>query len=399
MPRSGVPWWMYAVAFIYTLTFLFNMRQEFWGPANGGWVPGPSFFKVASVLPGRPMDKAGVRAGDFLEAADGYSFNGAANWFLARAHFERDRPIELHVRRGEQLLTLKLVIAAPVWKTLNGADYLPVVALQVARFVLLLLAILVGFSRPRQISARLAALMFAIGSVAEGYPSAGWAAGLRHLPAILAIPISLATASCLLAPVVWLMFFASFLRRRLSQWLRWVLVVVPLILFGVPIVASVIAMIYAPSVLARPWPVVLSAAPVRWIQDTAGVTPLLFLNEVPRYQPATQTRLLEVWLALTILYFAAAFLMLVANYRHPDDSRYRRRAGVLCLALALFPAVVVHNVFVRNWNSWFGSTPPIWFSVPGYVGEVFLFLFIPLTLAYCVMADGPHRTDNEPRRS
>jgi len=48
------------------------------------------------------MDKAGVRAGDFLEAADGYPLNGAANWFLARAHFERDRPIELHLRRGEQ---------------------------------------------------------------------------------------------------------------------------------------------------------------------------------------------------------------------------------------------------------------------------------------------------------
>ena len=185
------------------------MRQEFWGPANGGWVPEPSFFQVASVLPGRPMDKAGGQAGDFLEAADGYPLNGAANWFLARAHFERDRPIELHVRRDEQLLALKLVIAAPVSQTLNGADYLPAIALQVARFVLLLLAILVGFSGPQQLSARLAALMFAVGAVAEGYPSAGWAAGLRHLPAEFAIPIGLVTASCLLASVVWLMFFAS----------------------------------------------------------------------------------------------------------------------------------------------------------------------------------------------
>ena len=170
MRRSGAPWWMYVVAFIYSLTFLFNMRQEFWGPANGGWVPESSFFKVASVLPGRPIEKAGVQARDFLEAADGYPLNGAANWFLARAHFERDRPIEFHVRRSEQLLALKLVIGAPVWQTLNGADYLPAIALQVARFVLLLLAILVGFSRPQQLSARLAGLMFAVGAVAEG----GW---------------------------------------------------------------------------------------------------------------------------------------------------------------------------------------------------------------------------------
>ena len=170
--RSLAPWWMYVVAFTYAVTFLFNVRQEFWGPANGGWAPEPSFFKVASVLPGRPMDKAGVRAGDFLEAADGYPLNGAANWFLARAHFQRDRPIELHVRRGEQLLVLKLVIAAPVWQTWNRAQYLPAIALQVVRSVLLLLAIIVGFSRPQELNARLAALMFAIGAVAEGYPSA-----------------------------------------------------------------------------------------------------------------------------------------------------------------------------------------------------------------------------------
>jgi hypothetical protein len=161
-----------------------------------------------------------------------------------------------------------------------------------------------------------------------------------------------------------------------------------------PIVASVIAMIYAPCV----WPV-LSAAPVRLIQDAAGVTTLLFLNEVPLYQPTTQTRLLEVWLAVTILYFAARFVILVANYRHLEDPRHRRHASVLCLAPALFATVVVHNFFVRNWTSWFGSTPPPLFSVPAFVGEVFLFLFIPLTLAYCVLTDGPHGRDNNPRRS
>lgn len=169
------------------------------------------------------MDKAGIQAGDVLEAANGYPLNGAPNWFLARAHFERNRPIELQVRRGEQHLALKLVTAEPVWRTWKGSQYLPAIALQLARSALLLLAIIVGFSRPQQLSARLAALMFAIGAVAEGYPSAGWAAALRHLPAVLAIPIGLATASCVLASVVWLAFFASFPRPWLSRRLRCVL--------------------------------------------------------------------------------------------------------------------------------------------------------------------------------
>ncbi len=385
------PWWMYVVAAVYALTFLFNTRQEFWGPADAGWVlSGP--FKVSSVLPGGPMDKAGLQTGDVLEAVDGQPLNGAADWFLARAHFERDHPVELQVRRGEQHLALRLVITAPVWRTWNRAEYLPAVALYVARFVLLLLAILVGFSRPEQLSARLAALMFAIGAVAEGYPSSGWAAALRHLPAVLAVPIGLATASCLFASVVWLAFFASFPRPRLSQRSRWVLVIVPLVLFGIPIVASAMAMIYAPSVLGRPWPVVLSAAPVRLIQDVAGVTPLLLLNELPLYQPILQVRVLEAWLVVTILYFAAGCLMLVANYRRLDDPQARRHVGALYLALVVFAAVVAHNFFVRNWTSWFGSTPPALFSGAGFVGETLLFLFIPLTLAYCVLTEGSART-------
>jgi uncharacterized membrane protein len=227
--------------------------------------------------------------------------------------------------------------------------------------------------------------MFAVGAVAEGYPSSGWAAALRHLPAVFAICICLATASCLLAPMVCLAFFASFPRPRLSQRWRWALVLVPLVSFGLPIVASSIAMIYAPSVLARPWPLVLSAAPVRLIQDTAGVSPLLFLNVLPLYQPIMQISLLELWLAVTVLYFAGSFLMLAANYRRMDDLKERRRIGALCFALAIFGAVIIHNFFTRNWTSWFGSAPPVLFSAASSVGETLLFLFVPLTLAYCVL--------------
>ena len=397
MLRFGAPRWMHVVAVVYILTSLFNMRQEFWGPASGGWIPEPSLFKVATVLPGGPMDKAGVHAGDVLEAADGYSLNGAANWFLARAHFERNRPIDLQVRRGEQHLALKLVITEPAWRTWNASQFFPPIALQVARSALLVLAIIVAYGRPQQLSARLAALMFAIGSVAEGYPSAGWAAALLHLPAVLAIPIGLATVSCILASVVWLMFFASFPRPWLSGRLRWVLAIVPGVLFGIPIVASVIAMIYTPSALVRPWPVVLSAASVRLIQDVAGVTPLLFLNRFPMYEPIVQIRLLEAWLAVTLSYFAAGFLVLAASYRRLDDRRQRRSAGALILVQALFAAIVLHNFFVRNWASWFGTTPPALFSGVGFVGAALLLLLTPLTIAYCVLTDQPQGSYSKPR--
>jgi hypothetical protein len=95
---------------------------------------------------------------------------------------------------------------------------------------------------------------------------------------------------------------------------------------------------------------------------------------------------------VTILYFAAGCVMLVANYQRLDDPQAWRRVGALYLALVVFAVVVAHNFFVRNWTSWFGSTPPALFSGAGFVGETLLFLFIPLTLAYCVLKEGPTRT-------
>src|SRR5260370_33783219 len=101
MPTWRAPWWMYAVAAVYALTFLFNTRQEFWGPANPGWVPS-GLFKVTSELPGGPMDKAGLRPGEFLEVVDGHPLHGAASWFLAAAPFERAPAVEVDARRGQQ---------------------------------------------------------------------------------------------------------------------------------------------------------------------------------------------------------------------------------------------------------------------------------------------------------
>jgi hypothetical protein len=162
--------------------------------------------------------------------------------------------------------------------------------------------------------------------------------------------------------VIWLAFFAVFPRPRLTQRWRWALVLLPVVLFGLPIVASAVAMIYAPSALAKPWPLVLSAAPVRFIQDTAGVAPLLFFNVLPLYRPIMQSTLLEVWLVVTVLYFAAGLLMLVANYRRLDDLQERRRVRALCFALLILGIIVVHNLFTRNWTNWFGSVPPRMFS-------------------------------------
>src|SRR5580658_4726966 len=89
MPRA--PWWMYAVAAVYLLTWCLNARQEAFGPVSAGMLPKELGLTVARVTPGSALDLAGVRVGDVIEAVDGRPLSGMSDWFLARAHFERDR--------------------------------------------------------------------------------------------------------------------------------------------------------------------------------------------------------------------------------------------------------------------------------------------------------------------
>lgn len=393
-----VPWWMQLITAVYVITFVFNARQEVWGPANVGWALAWPNSTVSAVTPGWAMDRAGLRAGDIVQAVNGRPLTGIPDWFVTRAHIERDRPIEFRMRRGQQELLLEVTVTEPSWRTWTAAHWVGVVVFYCVRFMLLLLAIVVGFSRPERLRARLAALMLAVGAVAEGYPSPGWAAALHHLPAVLAIAICLATVSCLLAPMIWLSFFATFRRSLISAWWQRFLVLAPGVLFGVPLVASVIAMIYAPSVLARPWPQLLSAIPVRLIQDVAGVCPLLFLNVLTWSPSIGQIVLLELWLAVSVVYLVGGFLVLAASLSLIGEPDERRRAGQLCLPIVIFGLVVVHNIFERNWSNWLGSPQPVFFSSTFSVAVNLLFLLVPLTLAHYALGDEVKIGDNGKRK-
>jgi hypothetical protein len=68
MLRRRAPWWMYALAAVFTLTFLFNARQEALGPVNAGWIPSWPSLKAAGVIPGSPMEKAGLLAAGYRRA-------------------------------------------------------------------------------------------------------------------------------------------------------------------------------------------------------------------------------------------------------------------------------------------------------------------------------------------
>jgi hypothetical protein len=123
-----------------------------------------------------------------------------------------------------------------------------------------------------------------------------------------------------------------------------------------------------------------------WIQDTAGVSPLLFLSVWPFYRPAMHVWLLQLWFATTVLYFVAGCIILLANYYRTESLQERRRIGALFATSILFGLIILHNFFVRNWTAWFGGVPPALFSPMSFVAEAILFLPVPLTLTYYVLS-------------
>jgi hypothetical protein len=70
------------------------------------------------------------------------------DWFLARAHFERDRPIDVRIRRGGQHSALTVAISEPAWRTWSSAQFMGGAAFYSVRLILLVLAICVGSSPP-----------------------------------------------------------------------------------------------------------------------------------------------------------------------------------------------------------------------------------------------------------
>jgi PDZ domain len=335
---------------------------------------------VVRIASGSPLDKAGVRIGDVIEAVDGRPTAGMSDWFVVRANFERDRRTQIQVRRGGQHLRLWFTITTPNRSTWNPA----IVASQVARVIVLLLALVVAFSRPGQPSARLAALIFAMIAVAEGYPSAGWAAGLRQLPGVLSIPIALATASWLLMAIVWLSLCAVFPRPLFTRRWQWAVGLAPLAIFAPLLVTSAFALVYAPAALAMPSPFAVSIATKR-IGEIMGIVPQLFVNLWPGYQPLREAWLLGLWFVISMAFLLTGFLMMVVNSRRLSDATERRQMQVVIVALDMVWVIGIHNVLVRNWMTFFERTPPPLFSGAGEVAEAIVFPFVALVLAYAVL--------------
>lgn len=122
-PRQLTPWWAWllAAAFLVWLTFgFYTSLTGVVGPGAAASDAPSGGTLIEEVVPGKPMEQAGVRAGDIIVAVDGQAIRGGHDWGEMAWQFEPEKPFVLTVERDGQQMQLTLLFPhLRVWEERN----------------------------------------------------------------------------------------------------------------------------------------------------------------------------------------------------------------------------------------------------------------------------------------
>src|SRR5215510_15494383 len=116
-----IPWWMYVIGSSYILTLGLILYLIFWGPAqldNGFTLAfSANAMEATSVIPGSPVAKGGLLAGDRVVMIDDQPIRNVRDWTAATGASQAGRSQRWIVLRGDNRLELEIV---PVGVTLRS---------------------------------------------------------------------------------------------------------------------------------------------------------------------------------------------------------------------------------------------------------------------------------------
>ncbi|MCL4559874.1 MAG: ATP-binding protein [Chloroflexi bacterium] len=163
------------------LILFYNISYYVFVPVTGVWLDfddqSLNTAVIAKLNPGGPGEKAGLRVGDIVKTIDGREIK---NLNIPIHQPKRPGDIEVYVvRRGQQTLTIPLQVGSYSDHLGYLVDIIPVELLSLLIYSLGL--IILFFSRPVDVRARLVAIVWVLAGVAitttgPGYTSAAWLA-------------------------------------------------------------------------------------------------------------------------------------------------------------------------------------------------------------------------------
>ena len=224
IPRQRTPWWACLIAVSFLSLFgsaLHNSLMGIEGPGvatsdapSGGAV-------IEKVGAGKPMEKAGVRAGDIVVAVDGQAIRGGHDWGEMTWQFEPEKPFLLTVERDGREMHLTLTFTQRrLWELRDREQWLDYFLSVALAFLYLAMGLVALFARPRDpgaVAGAVLLVMFA-GLLGPG-GGVGTAAMFRQSPFLLQLPKFVFAA--LLGGYLVLVFAALYPRPVFRR--RWVL--------------------------------------------------------------------------------------------------------------------------------------------------------------------------------
>jgi hypothetical protein len=163
----------------FCLIVFYNVTYYIFVPVTGVWLDYdnqiPNTAIIHSLNPGGPGEKAGLRVGDVIVTIDGRAIKD----LNSPVHFpKKPGDVEVYVvQRGQQILTISLQVSSYA----DHLDYLTnIVPVELLSLLIYLMGlILLVFSRPADIRARLVGVVWVLAGVAittsgPGYMSCAW---------------------------------------------------------------------------------------------------------------------------------------------------------------------------------------------------------------------------------
>ena len=352
-PRQRTPWWAWLLAASFLIWSAFGFYTSLMGVGGPGAAASDAptgGTLIEEVVPGKPMEQAGVRAGDIVVAVDGQAIRGGHDWGEVAWQFEPGKAFVLTVERDRQPMQLTLLFPNRRVREMRDREQWLDYSLSAALALLYLAMGLVAlFARPRDpgaVAGAVLLLMFA-GLLGPG-SGVGTAAMFRQWPFLLQLPAFV--ISTLLGGYLVLVFAALYPRPVFRR--RWILPVLllPALLVILFNVFRLYHRFYMPAQAISPgppWAFQLALA-VEMANILAGLTVLTL--GFKRLKEAHERRSLRRVLLAALISFGAMVVYFWLLSAEPSSRVLRqvyesKATGFAFLALwSVFPAVLAQAV-------------------------------------------------------
>jgi eukaryotic-like serine/threonine-protein kinase len=345
MFRQRAPWWMHLLTASYLGSAGVVLYLEFSGPEDPGielaslLAPGPAM--AAEVALDSPAARAGIEPGDRLVSFESHPVKSALDWVYALMYAEAGRPLRVGIEREGVSRSVMLTLGQRTSGPRRAADWV-----RIGRALLALsLAIMIAYSRPFDLQARIGAWLLAEVGLFGLFFLNPHIPGMSTIIGQLPLPLLVLVKAPLASPGGALLFaFAAIFPRPLFYgWWAWVLV---------------------------------------WLPQLATMSIRAY------YHIYLESQLIRLpgWVKpLGVIYFIGTVVVFVVNYRRLEDRNERRRARVVAAGTVLLIVAVLPYILMLSPGVPVAKLESIFLSPGVFVSLNLLSAAFPISIAYAIL--------------